>query len=190
MDDLTYPEHGATKTTLPPGYHHLERRARLGAGRPVFERAATALMSWQMHRAAGLRVTADGDASPGKRVISRIAPGISAPCRVVYVIDEPNRRGFAYGTLLGHPESGEEAFIVDIDNADEVWFTVRAFTRPGSLLARISGPLGRGMQRLMAQRYISAMRRLSARLDTRGSTSSRPSGRASQGSATIVIAFG
>ena len=80
----------------------------------------------------------------------------------MYVIDEPGRRGFAYGTLSGHPESGEEAFIVDVDEAAEVWFTVRAFTRPSTLLARISGPFGRGAQRLMAHRYIRAMRRLSA----------------------------
>jgi uncharacterized protein (UPF0548 family) len=80
---------------LPPGYHHLERRARLGTGRTVFER-------------------------------------------------------------------GEEAFIVSIGEAGDVWFTVRAFTRPGTLLARISGPFGRLAQRLAARRYISAMRRLSA----------------------------
>jgi uncharacterized protein (UPF0548 family) len=120
-------------------------------------------MSWEMHRAAGLRVTAEGDARPGERVVSRIAPGVTAPCRVVYVVDEPGRRGFAYGTLPGHPESGEEAFVVDIDEADDVWFTVRAFTRPGTLLARALGPFGRVAQRLMAGRYISAMRRLSAR---------------------------
>jgi uncharacterized protein (UPF0548 family) len=162
VDDLTYPEHGATRAALPPGYHHLERRARLGTGRAVFERGAAALMSWEIHRAAGLRVTAEGAARPGERVVSRIAPGLTAPCRVVYVLDEPGRRGFAYGTLPGHPESGEEAFMLDIDEADVVWFTVRAFTRPGTLLARVSGPFGHAAQRLMAQRYVRAMRRLSA----------------------------
>jgi uncharacterized protein (UPF0548 family) len=162
VDDLTYPEQGATAAALPPGYHHLERHARLGTGRAVFERGATALMSWQMHRTAGLKVTAEGDARPGARVVSRIAPGLTAPCRVVYVIDEPNRRGFGYGTLAGHPETGEEAFIVSIDKAGDVWFTVRAFTRPGTLLARVSGPFGRIAQRVAAGRYISAMRRLSS----------------------------
>jgi uncharacterized protein (UPF0548 family) len=162
VDDLTYPEQGATKAALPPGYHHLERRARLGTGRAVFERGAAALMSWKMHRAAGLRVTAEGDARPGARVVSRIAPGVTAPCRVVYVIDEPDRRGFACGTLPGHPESGEEAFVVGIGEAGDVWFTVRAFTHPGTHLTRILGPLGRLAQRLTARRYISAMRRLSA----------------------------
>lgn len=162
MNDLTYREQGATQAVLPPGYHHLERRARLGTGRAVFDRAGAALMSWEMHRAAGLRVSAESDARPGARVVSRIAPGLTAPCRVVYVLDEPDRRGFACGTLAGHPVSGEEAFIVSIGEAGDVWFTVRAFTRPGTLLARISGPVGRLAQRLAARRYIGAMRRLSA----------------------------
>jgi uncharacterized protein (UPF0548 family) len=59
------------------------------------------------------------------------------------------RAGIA--TLPGHPESGEEAFIVEIDEAGEAWFTVRA------LLARISGPFGRGAQHLMARRCTRAM---------------------------------
>ena len=37
---------------------------------------------------------------------------IVAPCRVVYVTTEPGQFGFAYGTLQGHPEHGEEAFHV------------------------------------------------------------------------------
>jgi uncharacterized protein (UPF0548 family) len=162
VDDLTYPEHGATAGTLPEGYHHLERQVRLGSGREVFERAAAALMSWRVHRAAGLKVSADGDARPGLHVVSRLGPGITAPCRVVYVIDEPGRRGFAYGTLPGHPESGEESFLVTVGEDGEVLFTVRAFTRPGTLLARAIGPVGRVAQRLVAERYVRSMRRLAA----------------------------
>lgn len=162
MDDLTYPDHGATAGRLPAGYQHLERQVRLGTGREVFDRAAAALMSWQVHRAAGLRVIANEGPRPGLRVVSRLALVISAPCRVVYVIDEPARRGFAYGTLPGHPESGEESFAVSIDADSQVLFTVRAFSRPGTLLARASGPLGRIVQRLITERYVSAMRRLAA----------------------------
>ena len=48
----------------------------------------------------------------------------TAPVRVVYVIDEPNRKGFAYGTLDGHPESGEESWIVDQTDDGSVWLIV------------------------------------------------------------------
>ena len=70
----------------------------------------------------------------------------AAPCPVVYVIDEEDRRGFAYGTLPGHPESGEEAFIVQIADDEEVTATIKAFSRPASLLARIGGPVTRRVQ--------------------------------------------
>ena len=39
---------------------------------------------------------------------------LAMPCRIVSVIDGQTRWGFAYGTLPGHPEQGEEAFIVSI----------------------------------------------------------------------------
>jgi uncharacterized protein (UPF0548 family) len=34
-------------------------------------------------------------------------------CRIVYVIQEDRRFGYAYGTLPEHAESGEERFLVD-----------------------------------------------------------------------------
>ena len=60
---------------------------------------------------------------------------VRAPCRVVYVVDEPDRRGFAYGTLPGHAESGEELFLVRYDPAtDEVYAEVTAFSRHGDVV--------------------------------------------------------
>ena len=38
---------------------------------------------------------------------------VREPIEVVAVVDEPDRQGFAYGTLTGHPLRGEEAFIVE-----------------------------------------------------------------------------
>ena len=37
--------------------------------------------------------------------------GCSLAPAVVYIIHEPDRQGFAYGTLPGHPESGDEALM-------------------------------------------------------------------------------
>eukprot|EP00913_Durusdinium_trenchii_P005672 g5290.t1 len=34
-------------------------------------------------------------------------------CRIVEVVDEADRRGFAYGTLPAHGETGEECFLVE-----------------------------------------------------------------------------
>jgi len=67
---------------------------------------------------------------------------LPAPCRVVCAVDEPWRRGFAYGTLAGHPESGEEALMIEHHHDDMVSFRITAFSRPATRLAKIAGPLG------------------------------------------------
>ena len=114
---FTYREVGATAGPLPAGYHHVCKSAVIGDGRHRFEDAAAAVMRWGMLRGAGVRVEASTEvAEVGSDVIVGIGP-IRAPCRVVYVVDEPDRRGFAYGTLPGHAESGEELFAVRYDPA-------------------------------------------------------------------------
>jgi uncharacterized protein (UPF0548 family) len=58
---------------------------------------------------------------------------------VTYVLDEPRHKGFAYGTLPGHPERGEEAFALELHDDGAVTFTITAFSRPASLLAKAGG---------------------------------------------------
>lgn len=83
--------------------------------------------------------------------------GLNAPVRVVYVIDEDHRKGFAYGRLPGHPESGEEAFIVELLDGGEVRFTISAFSRPTSKLAKLGGSLSAGVQSWVTNRYLQAL---------------------------------
>ena len=85
------------------------------------------------------------------------ALGVSAPVRVVYVVDEGRRRGFAYGTLPGHPESGEEAFVVEHLEDDTVRFAITAFSRPATLLAKLGGPVSRLVQSRVTNRYLRAV---------------------------------
>lgn len=81
------------------------------------------------------------------------------PVRVVYVVDEPLRKGFAYGTLPGHPERGEEAFIVEYRDDDSVWLTIRAFSRPASWVFWAGYPVVRLMQEIYTGRYERALTR-------------------------------
>src|SRR4051812_18669326 len=122
---FTYPEVGATAAELPVGYQHLRASLAVGTGREGVEQCAETGMTWGIQRGAGLTVV------PGERVRVgtdirlglRIGPvHIWAPCRVAYVVDEPDRRGFAYGTLPGHPERGEESFIVSLQQDGTVQF--------------------------------------------------------------------
>jgi uncharacterized protein (UPF0548 family) len=70
------------------------------------------------------------------------------------------RFGFAYGTLPGHAESGEERFTVEWHEADgAVWYDILAFSRPRRLLARLGYPLARRLQKRFARDSAAAMRR-------------------------------
>jgi uncharacterized protein (UPF0548 family) len=155
---LTYPEVGATAGPPPPGYRHLGFVSRVGAGQQRFEEAADAIMHWGMQRGAGLRVEASSDVVTVGAVVVVKMGFLKAPCRVVYVIDEPDVRGFAYGTLPGHPESGEERFVVRHDPVTAAVFAeVSAFSRPATWWSKAGGPFTSLAQRVIAKRYVRAV---------------------------------
>jgi uncharacterized protein (UPF0548 family) len=131
------------------------------AGVDAFARAVATLQSWAMHRDAGLHVAADGPIAIGTNV------AFSAPlpfgfvlgsCRIVDAVDEPNRYGFAYGTLPVHPERGEEAFLVTREESGTVRFDVVGVSRPAHPLARLAPPLADCLQDAAIRRYLAAMR--------------------------------
>ena len=161
--DFTYEEIGATRDLdgHPKDAFTLVERAELG-DESVFERAADFVLSFGMQRAAGFSVdSAHSAARVGDDVVLRARFGplrIVAPTRIVYVIDERDRRGFAYGTLPGHPESGEEVFIVE-RRAGSTSVEVRAFSRPGRWFTRLGAPVARRIQRRATRQYVDSARR-------------------------------
>lgn len=165
MSTLTYPEVGATRLgPLPHGYHHLHHRAPVGRGRADFEAAGAAVTGWRVHRASGARVNASAaqaDTGVGVEVSAGIGPfRVTAPCEIVWTTHEKDRTGFAYGTRAGHPECGEESFVVQLADDGTVWFTVTAFSRPASWYTRLAGPLVPVAQRWYARRLAAALRRV------------------------------
>lgn len=159
---LTYADVGATRGELPAGYRHARRRAAIGAGPTQFRAAAGALMAWQVQRRAGTEVRASAPVVAVDEVADlRVGVGslrVTAPVRVVHTIDTPHSRGFAYGTLPGHPVSGEEQFVVELMPSGLVLLTITAFSRPAWRLARLSGPFDDLAQALMTRRYLLALR--------------------------------
>jgi uncharacterized protein (UPF0548 family) len=160
---LSYAEHGATRGELPAGYRHVEREAVLGRGGELYVRAVAATLVWSIQTGSGIRVRTVGrtDAGPlrvGDTVVMRVPlwPR-DVPCRVVYVVDEPRRAGFAYGTLPGHPEAGEEALHHDDGT---VVLRIRAISRPASRLFRVAYPAVLLMQEIYTRRYLRALRGL------------------------------
>ena len=103
-DALTYaPTGGSLDGSTPPGLKRRHWTTDL-RGADAFDRAVVALRSWAVHRGAGLALAADGPIAVGTNVAFR-APlpigYVDGTCRIVAVVDEPDRAGFAYGTLSG-----------------------------------------------------------------------------------------
>jgi uncharacterized protein (UPF0548 family) len=148
---LTYTEVGATfADTLPAGYHHTRAATDLGTGAPVWDRArGISIAPPAAPITEGTTVA----------VITSVGPlQLLAACRIVRVVDEPDRFGFAYGTLPAHPEEGEERFLVATDGQGAVRFEVVAFSRAHDLLTRLGGPIPRRMQARATEHYLQGMR--------------------------------
>jgi uncharacterized protein (UPF0548 family) len=165
---LTYPEDGATRedrAALPDGYRHVRRRMRVGSGPAAFDSLAAGMRTWGIHRGAGLPVRAEGPPGPERVFHTGLSLGpvrLWAPCRIVWLADEPRRFGYGFGTLPGHPERGEEAMIATLGGDGDVWFEIRAFSRPATWYARLGGPVGRFVQDRVTDRYVAAAQRLAA----------------------------
>ncbi|MGZ0710756.1 DUF1990 family protein (plasmid) [Coraliomargarita sp. W4R53] len=111
---------------------------------------------------ADLRYDVDGTpyAAPGTTI--RLAGRVGgmradAELRVIFAVDEPRRVGFALGTVGESVVSGEESFMLEWFENDEVWFTVRAFDAPSSLLYRALPSLTRRRRRELFTRYLRAI---------------------------------
>jgi uncharacterized protein (UPF0548 family) len=159
----TYAEVGATTAAAPPaGYRHDNYKIDLGRGGKVFPAAVEALQGWQAQTGAGVEVVPHGArVADGETVLLLIRVGVfwaTAPCRVVYVVDEPERFAFAYGTLPGHPEVGEAAFSISRDEEGTVTFLVTSFSRTVDPVARLAAPFTRRLQTRVTRRYLSALR--------------------------------
>jgi uncharacterized protein (UPF0548 family) len=162
---FSYPEVGASATTVPTGYNVDRNRIQLGKGEITWHRAVQAIRTWQMFSMPWVRlywpsspIQAGTDVAVSVQHFGFYSLNAS---RVVYVIDEDGpiqRFGFAHGTLAEHAESGEERFTVEWHrNEDSVWYDILAFSRPRQMLARLGHPLSRSLQKKFAQASKLAM---------------------------------
>lgn len=162
MPDLTYTAVGATRDLqhVPEGFRPLERRAVIGHGDAAFDAAKRSIMHWGLQTGSGMAVDPLRVAEVGDDVRLTIPFGplrVRAPARVVYVVDEPRVAGFAYGTLPGHPECGEEAFLVEQGSDGTVSTVIRAFSHPANWFWWLGAPVLRLAQELYTRRYLKAL---------------------------------
>ncbi|TFD50645.1 DUF1990 domain-containing protein [Cryobacterium frigoriphilum] len=143
-----------------PRFRRSDVTAVVGRGDAVWQRSTLDVLRWGVKTASGFLVDSPGPVSLGDRVIvtARVfRVTVVEPVEVVAVVVEPDRVGFAYRTLPGHPVSGEEAFIVH-RHADEVHLTVRSLTRPAPQQPwRALYPILRVAQLVARRRYLRAL---------------------------------
>jgi uncharacterized protein (UPF0548 family) len=161
---FSYPEVGASFGDPPTGYNIDRNRIMIGRGLDDFERAKNAVRQRKMFDVPGLELCFPDTPIEAGRNVAPLARHLGFyslnACRIVYIIDEPRRFGFAYGTLLEHAEIGEERFTVEFhEDTGEVWYDIFAFSRPGHLLVKLGYPYGRYKQRQFAVGSKDAMRR-------------------------------
>ncbi|WP_282785753.1 MULTISPECIES: DUF1990 domain-containing protein [unclassified Nocardia] len=168
---VTYQPVGATRPTdphwqeHPAGFRWFAKTVAIGHGDEFWEDVSKDLLRWGVKRRSGFRV------SPCDSAADRVAEGaeyrisvglgpasVHEPVRVVEVVDLPDRRGFAYGTLPGHPVSGEEAFIVHRGPNGTVHLTLRSLTRPAPAgVWRPAFPVLLLAQRFYRRRYLRVL---------------------------------
>lgn len=169
---FSYPEVGATSSArslevLPSSYVIDRRCFSLGTGRALFEQARAALLAWRHFEIPWLDLHGGARSVHEGQVVATATRVFGAwfvnPCRVVDCEDGDvgsDQVAFAYGTLEGHVEAGEERFSVDHDReSDVVRFEILAFSRPAVMLTRLGYPFARRIQRRFAGAAAEALAR-------------------------------
>lgn len=159
----TYPQPGMTRGDPPSGFVVDHGRVELGRGDAVWARAQAAVRAWRMFDLGWVELC-DPDAPivAGTTVAVLVrALGLWSlnAARIVYVVDEPDRFGFAYGTLPDHAESGEERFLVERGADRRVHYDLLAYSHPNQWPAKVARPLVRGLQKRFGAGSLEAMSR-------------------------------
>jgi uncharacterized protein (UPF0548 family) len=161
--DFTYAETGATAAVPPASYVVDRTRVRLGTGEDCFRRASKALRGWKQFDLGWLVAIPNDTPIRAGAVVAVKAYALGlwtlSSARIVYVVEEPRKLGFAYGTLPGHIERGEERFLIDWADDDSVWYDIVAFSKPQHLLTKLGYPLVRRLQKRFGRDSAAAMLR-------------------------------
>jgi len=161
---FSYANVGLSLNGSPAGFTVDHNRIVIGSGKADFERAKQAIRSWEMFNFPWAKLCWPDTPIETGQTVGEIVKHLGFyslnACRIVYTIDEPDRFGFAYGTLPEHAETGEERFSVEFDRATgEVTYDLFAFSKPNQLLAKIGYPISRYLQKRFAPESKAAMRR-------------------------------
>jgi uncharacterized protein (UPF0548 family) len=156
---------GLAGIRVPPGYAMDRARCEIGRGPEAFAAARAALGRWEQFNLGWVRVANPEAKIETGEMVAVQAHGLGLwsinVSRILYVIDEPARFGFAYGTTELHVERGEERFLLEIDqDSGAVFYDLLAVSQPAHWLARLGFPYTRSRQRRFARESSRRMQTL------------------------------
>jgi uncharacterized protein (UPF0548 family) len=138
----------------------------VGAGTAAFDRARRALAGWRHFETGWTRLyPPNAPVVPGTViaiVIRHLGFWSINGGRIVYTLDSSDGTdfGFAYGTLANHAEAGEEIFRVALHpDGGQVEYTIRAASRPRSIVTKAGYPVTRLLQSRFRRDSSMALRR-------------------------------
>lgn len=161
----TYQNIGATQEKHQKGFDNDTSVVYLGKGEIVWTNAKKALIEWKQFPSPWTKIFP---------VLTPIKKGETVAvlfkifniwwinsARIVYTIDNENKFGFAYGTLPGHLEKGEECFWIEKDESGSVYYHIKAFSKPAYWFVWLAYPLARIFQRRFVKESLSGMKKFS-----------------------------
>ena len=166
--EFSYRSIGVTRNSAScPGFTIDDHRRQIGVGEQCFQKARDFIRHGHHLKLGWLTPfcfeTPLYEGQTIGLVVRCLGIRVLASCRVVYLLEEAGeicRSGFAYGTLDGHPECGEERFQVVWDReSDDVWFEIAAFSQPNLWYSRLGYPFVRYMQFRFATDSMNAVHR-------------------------------
>jgi len=148
---FSYSEIGQSRQSKTPGYDNDHNKILIGRGTTTWKNAKSALDNWQQFPKPWTAIYPNTTPlQEGQTVVVLIRLfGIwwFNSSKIVYAFDEETRYGFAYGTLLEHVEKGEECFWIEQEENGDIYYHIRAFSKPRFWLAKVVYPIARIFQR-------------------------------------------
>lgn len=162
--NFSYAEIGATQSKFPIGYDHDLNGIYLGNGAEVWGNAKNAIRNWEMFFGNwACLFPKETPIEKGETVVMCVrvfGTWWRNSCKIVYTFDEPNRFGFAYGTLMNHFEQGEEIFMVEKDEEGNVFYKIQAFSKPRFWLVKLGYPFARFFQKKFVRESKKHMKKI------------------------------
>ena len=160
----SYPEVNASKTEQVEGYDNDHNKIYLGKGETIWQNAKIALKNWQQFPQDWTTTLPQKTPLKNNKTVAVFFRMFGIwwmnAARIVYTLDDAQRFGFAYGTLPGHVERGEECFWIEKEADGSIFYHIRAFSKPRFWMARLGYPIARAYQRKFVRQSMQRMHQL------------------------------